>query len=117
MPEKDSNIIGQETTLAPETAACRPPAKWAATVDDALVLEPRQLTARLLKEEAGVNLELVLARDYGSPNDVPLEDETKIDLGEGNVFYLLPRCDLKQPEECPEKPKFAFIVDDRPEET
>ena len=117
MPEQNSNITGQETTLAPETAACRPPARWAATVDDALVLVPRRLTARLLKEEAGVNLELVLVRDYGSPNGVPLEDEAKIDLAEGNVFYLLPRCDVKQPEACPEKPKFAFIVDDRPEET
>lgn len=122
MTTQDSNITTENTTTAPkaaspETATCRPPAKWAATIDDALVLVPRHVTARLLKEEAGVNLELVLVRDYGSSSDMPLEDDAKIDLAEGNVFYLAPRCDVKQPEGRPEKPKLAIFVDDRPEET
>lgn len=117
MTEQNSNITTQALTTAHEAPACRPVAKWAATVDDALVLVPRHLTARLLKDEAGVNHELVLVRDYGSPNDVPLEDDAKIDLGEGNVFYMLPRCDVKQSEGCPGKPKLALFVDDRPEET
>jgi hypothetical protein len=52
-----------------------------------------------------------------SPNDVPFGDDAKIDQAEGNVFYTVPRCDVKQSEGCPEKPKLAFIVDDRPKET
>ncbi len=117
MPEQNNNITSQSAALAPETATDRPAAKWAATVNDALVLIPRHATARLIKEEAGVAPEMVLVRDYGSQNDLPLEDDTKVDLADGNVFYTVPRCDVKQPEGCPEKPKFAFIVDDRPEET
>jgi hypothetical protein len=117
MTEQNDSSASQGAALASETAICRPPAKWAATVDDALVLIPRHVAARLIKEEAGIAPEMVLVRDYGSPNDVPLEDDSKVDLAEGNVFYMVPRCDVQRPEGCPEKPKFAFIVDDRPEET
>ena len=111
------NIIAQDTAKPSAVETCLPPAKWAATVDDALVLIPRQVNVRLIKEEAGVASEMVLVRDYGSPNDVPLEHEAHIDLAEGNVFYTLPRCDVKPSEGDPGKPKLAFIVDDRAEET
>lgn len=117
MNEENNNNIGQGVAPTTETATCRPAAKWGCTVDDALVLIPRYVTARLIKEEAGITADLVLVRDYGSANDVPLEDDAKVDLGEGNVFYAVPRCDVKQPECAPGKPKFVFIVDDRPEET
>jgi hypothetical protein len=115
----EENIIskGPEHCPASQTTQNQALPKWAATLDDALVLVPRHVTARLLKEEAGVKGELVLIRDYGSPNDLPFEDEAKIDLAEGNVFYLLPRCEVKKSEGEPEKPKFAFFIDDRPEET
>lgn len=112
-----NNTTEQCSALAPETTCARPPAKWGATVDDALVLLPRHVTARLIRDEAGVTPEMVLVRDYGSPNDMPLDGDAKIDLADGNVFYTVPRCDVKQPDVCLGKPKFAFIVDDRPEET
>ncbi|MDB6026423.1 MAG: hypothetical protein JWM68_2646 [Verrucomicrobiales bacterium] len=117
MTEENNSDIVQSAARADETSTCYPPTKWGCTVDDALVLVPRHITARLIKEEAGIAPDLVLIRDYGSANDVPLEDDTKIDLGEGNVFYTVLRCDVKQPDCAAEKPKFAFIVDDRPVET
>src|SRR5438105_7392224 len=75
-------------------------AKWAVVVNDALVLLPRRVTARLVKEEAGTSPDLTLVRDHGSPNDIPLNDEQKLDLAEGNVFYTLPRCEVKPAIGC-----------------
>lgn len=117
MTEQNTVKPGQSTALAEPSNHNRPDAKWAAIVDDALVLVPRHITARLLKEEAGVSLELVVVQDFGSPNDMPLENDAKIDLAGGNVFYLVPRNEVKPCEKGEGKPKLAFIVDDRAEET
>lgn len=111
------NLIAQEQTTPSPIESSQPPAKWAATVDDALVLMPRRADVQFIKAEAGVAPEMVLVRDFGSPNDMPLEDRAVVDLADGNVFYTLPRCDAKPPEGTPGKPKLAFIVDDRAEET
>ena len=63
---------GQGDALAKHPESCQPSPKWAAVVNDALVLLPqRRATARLIKHEAGVAADLVLVRDHGSPNDVP----------------------------------------------
>ena len=102
---------------ASQAAPCQHAPKWAATVNDVLVLLPRHVTARLIKQEAAVAPELVLVRDHGSPEDVPFEDDAKLDLAEGNVFYTLTRCEAKPAVGCPAPPKLAFIVDDRAEES
>jgi hypothetical protein len=117
MTEQNTIKPGQSAALAEQCETSCPVAKWGATLDDELVLVPRHITARLLKAEAGVSLDLVVVQDFGSPNDMPLEDEAKIDLAEGNVFYLLPRNEVKPCEVASGKPKLAFIIDDRAEET
>jgi hypothetical protein len=117
MTDQNTKKPGQSDAVAEQNETRTPVAKWGTTLDDALVLVPRHITARLLKTEAGVAHDLVVVRDYGSPNDVPLEDDTKIDLAEGNVFYLLPRAEVKPCEVGGGKAKLAFIIDDRAEET
>lgn len=109
---------GQGDALAKHPQSCQPSPKWAAVVNDALVLLPqRRATARLIKHEAGVAADFVLVRDHGSPNDVPFEDEARLDLSEGNVFYTLPRCEVKPANGCVAPPKLAFIVNDHAEQT
>lgn len=109
---------GQGDALAkhPETRQRSP--KWAAVVNDTLVLLPKQrVTARLIKHEAGIAADLVLVRDHGSPNDIPFEDEAELNLSEGNLFYTLPRCEVKPANGCVAPPKLAFIVNDHAEQT
>jgi hypothetical protein len=103
-------------TQHPENSQRTP--KWAAVVNDALVLLPRQhVTVRLIKQEAGTPAELTLVRDHGSPNDIPFEDEAELNLAEGNVFYTLPRCEVKPPNGCIAAPKLAFVTNDHAEQT
>lgn len=109
---------GQGDALAKHPESCQPSPKWAAVVNDALVLLPQRLaTTRLIKHEAGVAADLVLVRDHGSPNDVPFEDEAHLDLSQGNVFYTLPRCEVKPANGCAAPPKVAFVVNDHAEQT
>lgn len=109
---------GQSDAPAKHPETCQRSPKWAAVVNDALVLLPQQrVTARLIKHEAGVNAELTLVRDHGSPNDIPFEGDAELDLSEGNVFYTLPRCEVKPANGCAAPPKLAFIVNDHAEQT
>ncbi len=109
---------GQGDALAKHPETCHRSPKWAALVNDALVLLPKeQVTARLIKLEAAVAADLVLVRDHGSPNDTPFEDEARLALSEGNVFYTLPRCELKLASGCVAPPKVAFVVNDHAEQT
>jgi len=88
--------------------------KWAALVNDRVIPLPRQIvTARTVKEQAGVGEEFLLVRDYQSKIDVFLADDADLDLQEGNVFRLIPRCDAPaESGACSEPAKFAFFVDD-----
>jgi hypothetical protein len=113
----DNQTTGPCDAPAQQLKTCQTSPKWAALVNDALVLLPRSVTARLIKEEAGVSADLVLVRDHGSPNDLPFEDEAKLDLAEGNVFYTLPRCEVKPVTGCLAPPKLAFVINDRPEQS
>jgi hypothetical protein len=106
---------GQCDAPAHQPNTCQPAPKWAAVVNDALVLLPQHVTARLIKEEAGIPAEFTLVRDHGSPNDLPFDDEANLDLSEGNVFYALPRCEVKPPTGCVAPPKLAFVINDHPE--
>jgi hypothetical protein len=108
---------GQGDALAQHPEICERLPKWAAVVNDALVLLPQHATARLIKAEAGGPADLILVRDLGSPNDIPLDDEAQINLAEGNVFYTLPRCEVKPASGCVAPPKLAFVVNDHAEQT
>lgn len=92
----------------------RPAPKWTSLVDDVLIPLPRRkMPVSLVKSEAKVPADCVLVRDHNSPHDTVLQDNEEIDLGDGNVFYRLPRCDVKDRPHCTAAPKFAFVVDDR----
>ena len=119
MNDKINNpTTGRDDVPAKPSQTCGHLPKWAAVVNDALVLLPEQhVTARLIKHEAGAPADLTLVRDHGSPNDVPFEDETRLDLSEGNVFYTLQRCEVKPASGCVAPPKLAFIVNDHAEQT
>jgi hypothetical protein len=87
--------------------------KWCAIINDELFPLPRRkLTARDILDQAGITKDFVLVRDYENPNDVVLEDEEVIDLAEGNVFRVIPRCEAGPQEPCTAKPKLAFACDD-----
>lgn len=99
-----------------EPCQCSP--KWAAVVNDTLVLLPQQhVTSRLIKQQAGAPTDLMLVRDHGSPNDIPIDDEAHLNLVDGNVFYTLPRCEVQPSNGCVAPPKLAFIIDDHAEQT
>lgn len=116
--ESERPQTGQSATPAQHSETCHRAPKWAAVVDDTLVLLPKQhVTAEVIKQQAGTAAELVLVRDLGSANDVPFEDEVKLDLAAGNVFYTLPRCEVKPADGRIAPPKIAFVIDDQPEQT
>lgn len=98
-------------------AACNP-SKWFAHINDTRIpAAQRSVLVRVLKTQASVPDGHVLVRDHNSPNDVALEDDQTIDLGEGNVLYTVPKCDLQPRGHCAESAKLAFSVDDRVEIT
>lgn len=107
-------VAGQKT----QGAACVATAKWTAVVDDVLVPMPRRtVPVSVLAAQAGVPDSAVLVRDHNSPNDYVLPDGGEVDLADGNVFYRIDRCDAQPREECRDKPKLAFALDDKFEVT
>ncbi|HBJ86850.1 MAG TPA: hypothetical protein DDZ88_23935 [Verrucomicrobiales bacterium] len=104
---------GHGTAEANHAQNCSPAPKWAAIVTDALFPMPRrQLVARDMLHQAGVGLDFVLVRDHGSPNDVILADDALVDLAEGNVFRIIPRCEDAPQTPCTGPAKLAFVCDD-----
>lgn len=96
----------------------KPAPKWAVTVNDETIPVPQRIVSvDVIKDQAGVRKGLVLVRDHGSPNDVVLSDGVVVDLREGNVFYTLEPCEVKDDGACDNAAKLAFFVDDRPEVT
>src|SRR5262249_4313176 len=71
----------------------------------------------VIRAQGGVPQDQVIVRDHNSPNDEALADHAEVDLGIGNVFYTLERCNAPAPAPCTEPAKLAFSVDDRVEET
>jgi hypothetical protein len=107
-------------TAAKETveARCKAAPKWSALIDDVNTPAPRQIVkVKLLKSQAGIGDDFVLARDHNSPNDVVLDDNAEVDLADGNVFYKVPRCDVRPRGQCTAPPKLAYFVNDRAEIT
>jgi hypothetical protein len=102
-----------QETLKHEPCGNRATAKWAAVINGQLFPMPRrQLAARDILDQAGVGKEFVLVRDHGSPNDVVLDDHTMVDLAEGNVFRVIPRCEAGPQDRCTSPAKLAFVCDD-----
>ncbi|MBB5036758.1 multiubiquitin domain-containing protein [Prosthecobacter dejongeii] len=92
----------------------KPLARWNALVQDRVVPLPRRIVSALtIKEQAGVASDFLIVRDYQSPSDVVLEDGVEVDLAQGNVFRIVPRCDAPACTEAPQDPpKLAFFIDD-----
>lgn len=92
--------------------------KWFALIDDVVVpLPQRRLSELVIRDQAEVPSDEVLVRDHNSPNDNPIDDGEAVDLGEGNVFYRLKRCDVVERSRCTDPPKLAFLLNDHPETT
>jgi len=72
----------------------------------------RRLTARDILDQAGIGRGFVLQRDHGSANDEMLTDDAEVDLGLGNVFRPIPRCEAGPLPPCAAPPKLAFVLDD-----
>lgn len=93
--------------------ASHPNAKQAAVIDDSLFPMPRaKLTARDILDQAGAPKDVVLQRDYNSPIDQVFADDELVDLREGNVFKMVPRCAPVPCRDAHAKPKLAFVADD-----
>ncbi|MCC7519901.1 MAG: hypothetical protein IT578_12050 [Verrucomicrobiae bacterium] len=113
-----SRLSACEGATSTEPAATTPQPKWVAVIDDTVIAAPqRQVRADVLKTQGKVCPGNVLVRDRNSDRDEIIPDEVVVDLGEGNVFYALPRCeaDWKSSRESPAK--LAYVIDDRPETT
>ena len=93
---------------------CHAEARWTAVIDDVLVPMPRrEVPVSVLRSQIGLPDEFVLVRDHNSPEDVVLGDDETIDLGDGNVFYRVRRCDVQPRGHCSSPAKLAFVIDDR----
>jgi hypothetical protein len=93
-------------------------AKWFLTLDDRRLPAPRQhITEAVIRAQGSVPPEQVILRDHNSPDDEVLAAGTAVDLGAGNAFYTMPRCDVPASRVCGAPAKIAFSVDDRVEET
>ena len=118
MPTEKQNQEGHGNAGAEHAQNCSPAPKWAALITDTLFPMPRRkLAARDILDQAGVGREFVLVRDYGSPNDVVLADDALVDLAEGNVFRVIPRCEVAPQAPCTGPAKLAFVCDDEWEVT
>ena len=88
--------------------------KWFAAIDDARVEIPDPtVRVSVLRAQAEISADQVIVRDHNSPNDTVLKDAEIVDLRGGNVFYSLPKCDVKPQPACGEPAKIAMSVDDR----
>jgi hypothetical protein len=89
---------GQADALAEHDKQCRPEPKWAARIEDQVVLSPgRKVKVLVLKKQASIAPGNVLVRDFDE-GDVALNDDDIINLADGNVFYAVPACEA--PTSC-----------------
>lgn len=113
MDTRKQSQSGHGTAVAEHVQNCSSAPKWAALIGDSLFPMPRQkLDARDILDQAGVGRDFVLVRDHGSPYDVVLLDERLVDLADGNVFRVIPRCEAGPQAHCTASSKLAFVCDD-----
>ncbi len=93
------------------------PAKWFFTVGDVRIPAPRrQISEAIIRAQASVPADRVIVREHNSPSDEVIADGAPVDLARGNVFYTVPRCEVRPAAPCEAPPKLAFSVDDVVEE-
>src|SRR5689334_11563026 len=98
------------SSVVENTSACHHSPKWAAVIGDRLFPMPRRkIAARDILDQAGVGKEFLLVRDHGSPDDVIFQDPDEVDLGMGNVFRVIPRCEAGPQPDCTAPAKLAFV--------
>ena len=113
MDTKKQNQSGHGTAVAEHAQNCSPAPKWAALITDTLFPMPRRTLAALdILDQAGGGADFILVRDHNSPNDVVLDDAAVVDLAEGNVFRVIPRCEAGPQPHCTAPAKRAFVCDD-----
>ncbi|MDP0497632.1 MAG: hypothetical protein Q7Q73_15625 [Verrucomicrobiota bacterium JB024] len=94
-------------------SANRAAPKWAANINDAPVPSPRQkVKVQVLKDNANIPADEVLVRDHNSLDDVYLDDDTVIDLAEGNTFYTVTQCQARPKKQCSSPARMSYFVDD-----
>src|SRR5258705_3268135 len=87
---------GHGNAVGEQTPNCRPASKWVAIVNDRPIPMPeRRVKVATIREQAAVPKDYALLRDHNSPDDVVMPDNGVVDLGDGNVFYTEPLCDVK----------------------
>lgn len=96
-----------------ELANCGPGPKWAAVIRDELFPMPRRrLRARQVLDIIGATADQALVRDHNSPNDRIFADDDDVDLGDGNVLEVRPKCEAVSRPCGSEPAKRAWVVDD-----
>lgn len=94
-----------------KTDAKRPQAKQGVVVNDALYPMPApRLTAGDILHQIAAPAGQSLKRDYQSAHDYVFADDETVDLREGNVFVLVPKCAPRPCADASAKPKLAFIL-------
>jgi len=89
----------------------RPQPKQGVVVNDALYPMPDpRLTAGDILHQIGAPPGQSLKRDYQSSHDHVFADDETVDLREGNVFVLVPKCAPRTCADASAKPKLAFIL-------
>ncbi len=88
--------------------------RWIGVFNDRIIPLPRQKSpVSLIRLLASVPGDYVIVRDHQSPDDEVLDDGATIDLADGNVFRIVPRCDVGSPSPCNSPAKKALSVDDK----
>ncbi len=91
--------------------AKRPQPKQGVVVNDALYPMPgAQPTAGDILHQIAASPGQALKRDYQSSHDHVFGDDEIVDLREGNVFVLVPKCAPRPCVDPNAKPKLAFIL-------
>lgn len=94
-----------------KTDAKRPQAKQGVVVGDALYPMPHaQMPACDILHQIAAPTGVSLKRDYQSSHDQVFGDDELVDLRQGNVFVLVPKCGPRSCQDPSGKPKLAFIL-------
>ena len=118
MDTHSENQQGHGIAGAEHVQNCGSAPKWAALINDRLFPMPRRkLTARDILDQSGHGQDVVLVREHETRNDVPFADGAEVDLAEGNVFRVVPRCEAGPQPGCTGAAKLAFVCDDEWEVT
>ncbi len=100
-------------TIHTESSLKHADPRWIGVFNDRIIPLPRQkLPVSLMRVLASVPGDHVIVRDHESSEDEVLDDGSTVDLGIGNVFRIVPRCDVGLPPSCKSPAKKALSVDD-----